>query len=155
MHEAFRRYVEALHPELEKLMAMEPVTPSKLPKPCPSACVYLFSEAGKHLYVGRTRKFRNRMRQHSAPGSQHNQAVFAFKLARESTGKTESKYTQKGSRAAIVDDPVFARAFDEAKARVRNMEVRFIAEPDPLRQALLEIYISVALQTPYNDFETH
>lgn len=32
---------------------------------------------------------------------------------------------------------------------------RLLAEPDPLRQALLEIYVSVVLRTPYNDFETH
>jgi hypothetical protein len=35
------------------------------------------------------------------------------------------------------------------------MDIRFVEENDPLRQALLEIYAAVALCTPYNDFETH
>jgi len=99
--------------------------------------------------------FRQRLRQHSIPAAQHNQAVFAFKLAREATGRTDATYSKKGSRAELQKDPQFAEAFTQAKARVRNMELRFVEETDPLRQALLEIYVAVALGTPYNDFETH
>ena len=35
------------------------------------------------------------------------------------------------------------------------MQVRYVEETDPLRQALLEIYASIVLQTRYNDFNTH
>jgi len=35
------------------------------------------------------------------------------------------------------------------------MDVRYVEETDPLRQALLEIYVSIVLKTPYNDFDTH
>jgi hypothetical protein len=35
------------------------------------------------------------------------------------------------------------------------MELRYVEEPDPLRQALLEIYVAVVLRTPHNNFETH
>ena len=35
------------------------------------------------------------------------------------------------------------------------MEYRYVEETDQIRQALLEIYCSVALDTPYNDFGTH
>ena len=35
------------------------------------------------------------------------------------------------------------------------MEVRFVSEPNPNRQALLEVYVTIALRAPYNDFETH
>ena len=52
-------------------------------------------------------------------------------------------------------DAEFIGAFDRAKARIREMDIRFVAEPDPLRQAVLEIYTAIALQTPYNDFDTH
>ena len=41
------------------------------------------------------------------------------------------------------------------KARIRDMNVRFVAEADPTRQALLEIYAATVLNTPYNDFENH
>lgn len=30
-----------------------------------------------------------------------------------------------------------------------------VEERDQLRQALLEIYVAVALETPFNDFDTH
>ena len=35
------------------------------------------------------------------------------------------------------------------------MELRYVEETDPLRQALLEIYASIVHATPYNDFNTH
>jgi hypothetical protein len=155
MHEAFRRYAEALHPAFEQLMRMTPVAISRLPKKLPAKSIYLFSEGDDHLYVGRTRKLRSRLRQHSIPAAQHNQAVFAFKLAREATGLTEASYTSKGSRRALLADPLFADAFGKAKARIREMDLRFVEETDPLRQAMLEIYVAVVLGTRYNDFETH
>lgn len=155
MDDAFKQYVESLHPSFEQLMGMAPVAIARLPKKLPAKCIYLFSEGDNHLYVGRTRKLRNRLRQHSIPAAQHNQAVFAFKLAREATGLTEASYTSKGSRRALLDEPRFAEAFGKAKARIREMDLRFVEEAEPLRQALLEIYVAVVLGTKYNDFETH
>jgi hypothetical protein len=35
------------------------------------------------------------------------------------------------------------------------MDLRFVEEADPFRQALLEIYTAVALKTPYNDLENY
>lgn len=98
---------------------------------------------------------RKRLRQHSINSAQHNQAVFAFKLAREATGHLEPGYTAKDSRAALATNPEFKQAFAEAKTRIRKMELRYVAEADPLRQTLLEIYVAVVLKTPYNDFDTH
>jgi hypothetical protein len=77
------------------------------------------------------------------------------KLARETTGHLKATYNVKGSRAALQVDPIFSPAFTEAKARVREMDLRFIEEPDALRQTLLEVYVAVVLKTPYNDFDTH
>jgi hypothetical protein len=51
--------------------------------------------------------------------------------------------------------PEFAEAFTAAKARIREMEYRYVEETDQNRQALLEIYSAVVLATPYNDFGTH
>jgi predicted GIY-YIG superfamily endonuclease len=155
MHESFKHYVETLHPSFERLMNMSPVKISALPKRLPEKCIYLFSEAENHLYVGRTRRLRNRLRQHSIAGAQHNQAVFAFRLAREMTGKLLAAYSFKGSRIDLSADASFDEAFTQAKTRVRNMDVRFVEEVEPLRQALLEIYVAVVLGTRYNDFDTH
>ena len=156
MEPAFARYAESLHPAYLKLIVMTPVTIPTLPRDAPSAGIYLFSENDKNLYVGRTRNMKKRFAQHSNPGSQHNQAVFAFRLAREATGKMVAAYSGDGRRAALAtEDAVFAAAFTAAKTRVRAMQVRYVGETDPLRQALLEIYASIVLATPYNDFNTH
>ena len=87
VHPSFVHYLESLHPLFERLIDMQPVTIATLPKDAPHQCIYLFSEAGRHLYVGRTHRqsLRKRLRQHSTESAQHNQAVFAFKLAREMT----------------------------------------------------------------------
>jgi predicted GIY-YIG superfamily endonuclease len=154
MHEAFAVYVESLHPSFERLVNMTPVKIGDLRQPLPQKCVYLFSERGRALYVGRTNHFRQRMRQHSIEASQHNQAVFAFRLARRKTGKMVAAYSKTGSRSALLLDPDFAEAFRSAKARIRKMELRYVEETDPLRQALLEIYVAIVLRTPH-DFETH
>ena len=95
------------------------------------------------------------MRQHSIEAAQHNQAVFAFRLARQETGNTIAAYSKSGSRSALLTDPQFADAFKRSKERVRSMDLRFVAVNDPLRQALLEIYAAIVLRTPHNDFETH
>jgi hypothetical protein len=153
--QSFQQYVESLHPSFERLMNMAPVSIAKLPKGLPSKGIYLFSEGDNHLYVGRTQNLRTRLGQHSNPSAPDNQAGFAFKLAREATGFTEATYTSKGSRRDLLTDPLFADAFAKAKARIREMDLRFVGDTDALRQALLEIYVAVALGTKYNDFETH
>src|ERR1035437_9793644 len=140
-----------MHGSFERLTGMEPVTIATVPKDAPSECIYLFSEGSRPQYVGRTRHLRQRLRQHSIPASQHNQAVFAFRLTRESTGTLVASYTAKGSRAALCADAEFGAVFTPAKQRVRSMDVRYVEETDPLRQALLEIYVSIILKTPYND----
>ena len=155
MDDAFKQFAETLHPSFERLMKMPPLNMSALPTRLPEKCIYLLSEGANHLYVGRTRRLRNRLRQHSRAGAKHNQAVFAFRLAREVTGRTTASYSSEGSRTALSADPTFSEAFSQAKARVRNMDLRYVEESDPLRQALLEIYVSVVLGTKYNDFDTH
>ncbi len=82
-------------------------------------------------------------------------ATFAFRLAREATGRLKASYKPQGSRAALLEEGEFREAFDAAKARVRAMDIRFVAEEDSLRQTILEVYVAAALGTPYNDFDTH
>ncbi len=152
MNEVFRQHVEQLHPKYEALMRMEPVTLANLPKNVPASGVYVFSEGESHLYVGRSRRLRSRLRYHS---SSAEDAPFAFKLAREQTGNTKASYSSKGSREALLKDPRFLAAFQSAKDRIRRMQIRFVEEPGPTRQALLEIYVTLSLNAPYNDFDTH
>jgi hypothetical protein len=155
MNEQFRIFVEGLHPKFEKLMTMEPVINGKLPKNMPKSGIYLFSENGKHLYIGRTRNLRSRYSQHSRPSSKHNNAPFAFKLAKKQLNIGKATYKPgEGSRLGLSANVEFALAFSQALSRIRAMEFRYVEETDPTAQCLLEVYASVALQTPHNDFET-
>ncbi len=155
MNRQFKNYVELLEPLFRQLVDMTPVKVTDLPGNIPSAGIYLFSEHGKHLYVGRSNSLRRRLQTHSRPGSQQNQATFAFLLTRKKMGYRHASYTPTGSRKELVKDPEFKAAFDHAKARIRKMDIRFVGEGDPLRQALLELYVAIALGTPHNDFDTH
>jgi len=51
-------------------------------------------------------------------------------------------------------NPEFRSAFEAAKARIRQMDFRFVEECDQNTQALLEIYCTLALNARYNDFNT-
>lgn len=155
MHEVFRGYIESLEPSFQRLMVMEPVTVAALPGGMPQAGIYLFSEAGENLYVGRTNTIRKRLQNHCRPSSGHNSATFAFRLARQITGMTQATYTAQGSRQELERDPEFSPVFIAQKLRVRNMSVQFVLEPEPMRQALLEMYVAVSLGTPHNDFDNH
>jgi hypothetical protein len=156
MDAVFKAHVEALWPKLDYLLAMSPVKPTALPQKMPLAGVYLLSENGRHLYVGRSNGIRRRIGRHCRPGATHRVAAFAFRIAREATGNLVATYKKgDGSRTGLMENDAFVNAFTAAKARIRSMDLRFVEESNPVRQALLEIYVSVVLATPYNDFDTH
>ncbi len=156
MDPRFISAVESLHDSFERLAAMPPVSYERLPQDMPVQGVYLFSEEGRHLYVGRSNRIRKRLGEQCRPSSQHNQAVFAFRIAREVTGRLVPAYVPSAeSRANLPSDRAFGEAFVAAKARVRAMGIRFVEETDQARQALLELYCAITLGCPYNDFNTH
>jgi len=156
MDSKFVAHVEALEPQLNRLLEMPPVKPERLPSKMPLKGVYMLSEGKFHLYVGRSNRIRGRIGNHSRPTATDRQAAFAFRLAREITGNVPATYKKgPGSRAALMKDPAFVDAFTSAKGRIRKMDLRFVEEVDPVRQALLEIYVAVVLETPHNDFDNH
>lgn len=155
MNEEFRKLIEALDPAYQRLVAMVPVQVTKLPHNMPAAGVYLLSERSVPLYVGRSNRMRARLQEHCRPSSGHNAAPFAFRLAREASGRIKASYAREGSRLQLERDPDFKRAFDLAKQRIRQMEIRFVEETNSLSQGLLEIYAALACGARYNDFDTH
>jgi hypothetical protein len=153
MHPRFASAAESLDASYKALMKMKPVHISSMPKGMPTQGVYLFSEGKKHLYVGRSNKLHKRPKRHCGT---HRMAAFAFRLAREETGFVKPSYKKgKESRDGLMKNPDFAQAFMQAKERIRKMDLRFVEESDQTRQVLLEIYCAVALNAPYNDFNTH
>jgi predicted GIY-YIG superfamily endonuclease len=153
MDSKFQNFVEQLETKFQQLISMDSVKVGSLPEQMPVAGVYVFYEKDKPLYVGRTNRMKQRLRYHSRESA--NDAPFAFRLAREMTGYTTATYQEIGSRKNLLSKPEFREAFSEAKARIREMEIYFVEETEQIRQALLEIYVAVVLDTPYNDFKTH
>ena len=149
----FDQAVSDVKKKYSDLLASPKHRMDNLPKNMPLAGIYLLSEHGKALYVGRTNKLRNRLQYHTR--NNHNQATFAFLLAREKTGKTKASYRKAGSRADLLTQPNFRSAFDAARQRIKEMDVQFVEETDPIRQALLEICTAVWVRARYNDFDNH
>jgi len=155
MNEKFREIAESLDPAFQKLKIARAYTSRTLSDDLPTAGVYLFSEGDSYLYVGRSNRLRKRIQEICRPSANHNTSPFAFRLAREATGCIEATYTTEGSRSELEKDPEFKLAFASAKVRVSRMDVRIVEETIPLRQALLQMYVSISLSTPYNDFDNH
>jgi hypothetical protein len=155
LHPNFAEVVESLHPSFDRLMAMEPLrgTPP-LRQSTPESGVYLFSEQGRRLYVGRSNGIAKRYGLHCRVSAKQNQASFAWKLMAEVVGH-KATYRKGEGRADLILRPDYEDAFFKAKARIRAMDFRFVEENNQMRQALLETYVSIALETPYNDFDTH
>jgi hypothetical protein len=128
--------------------------------------VYLFTEGGRHLYVGRTGKtersaragkqsasgFRARLAGHSRPGSGLSSATFAIRLALEQAAKEGSPIT--AARSELLEHPRFPALFVAAKERITAMEFRSVEIEDDRESAVFEVYAAYMLETPYNSFAT-
>lgn len=155
MQDVFTLYINQLPKFLDVLLKADPSQTTELPKNLPSKGIYLFSENGIHLYVGRSNNIKRRIQYHCRLSSDHNKATFAFRIARSKTNLEKATYKTEGSRKQLEYDPVFGPAFLSAKERIRKMELRFVEIDNPILQALFEIYVAVTLKTKYNDFENH
>jgi len=153
MDNKFTTIIDGLHKKYQELISMPPVTIDTIPSDCPVGGVYLFSEQGKHLYAGRTKcSIKIRLKGHV---SKANDCPFAWHLAREKTGIKKATYKTEGSRNHLLSQSSFVQAYEDSKRRIRTMDVRYVGEANPLKQALLEIYVAVVSGAQFNDFDTH
>ncbi|MDO7843117.1 GIY-YIG nuclease family protein [Sphingomonas immobilis] len=153
--QAFGDAIQGLDASFRSLLACDPITFDTRPRNLPVEVVYLFSNGDRPIYVGRSNNFRQRLGNHCRNSSQTNQASLAFRLACEEMQHVRTKY-QRGSSAANIlkDVPGLFEAFNRMKLQMRSMEIRYVAEPDQVRQGLLEMYAALALGTKH-DFGTH
>jgi hypothetical protein len=85
-------------------------------------------------------------------------ASFAVKLARNKLGLPANYKKGSGPKSLLLDaGSGFREAFDQARADICKMDMRFIKwdEGDDVGLALLEMYVTHVLGTQYNDFGTH
>ena len=153
MNHQFAALMEPLEAKCRALLAMPPVAAADVPRETPIGGVYLFSDGNVHLYAGRTKRpIRERIRNQF--GANPSAASFPWLIARATTGR-RATYRRTGSRRELLADPQFRTQYEDARARIRGMHVRYVHEPEPVRQALLEIYVAVVTRARYNDFDTH
>lgn len=155
MKSKFNQIIVGVERKYDDLVKSTPFAWNTVPKKfdC-GAGIYLFSENGKPLYVGRTNNLKRRLRNHTRPS--HNMATFAFLLARHATARLSASYKPSGSRKDLLrNDATFRKAFDDARERIKKMDVRFVEESDPVGQALLEIYAAYVSRAKHNDFDAH
>jgi predicted GIY-YIG superfamily endonuclease len=147
--------VEGLDHSLRTLLACQPITFNTKPRHLPNEVVYLFSNGATPVYVGRSNKFRQRLGNHCRHGSQANQASLAFRLACAEVQHVRQKYRRGYSAAdALQNVDGLQAAFSAMKIQLRSMEIRYVSEPEQVKQALLEMYVALALDIPH-DFGTH
>jgi predicted GIY-YIG superfamily endonuclease len=120
----------------------------------PDQGIYVYYDKNdRPLYVGRSDRMRKRLLQHSRPSSGHNSATFAFILTKQKM--PYNTLSHKKSRSDLQIEDQFSQMFYAAKDEVARMRVRVIEIVNPVEQALFEIYVSLELATPYNDWENH
>ena len=134
---------------LERLTSSEVFRVGAVPPTIPQSGIYVFSENGEHIYVGRSDRIRRRISDHYARS--WRKAALALKIARSETGRAAS-YRPEGSTTELMNEPAFSEAFDQARARIRQMDVQVVEILDPVDQALFEIYAAEELSTPFNQW---
>lgn len=152
LNKNFQKRIDKLQTQLLQLKKSKSITRTDLSS-VPKRGIYLFIENKKYIYVGRTNRMRARLLEHGRESAGHNDASFAFKLAKIQAEKIGIDIRQK--RNDLVKIKQFDKLFKEARQRVAKMDIKFIEIVDPIDQYLFEVYASEVLKTPFNDFENH
>ncbi len=91
--DSFTKAIAAVEKKCSALLNVRTYKVGALPKAMPAKGVYLFSQNQKYLYVGRTNNCASVFS--TIPAINHNQATFAFLLARHKTGKMKASYKRR------------------------------------------------------------
>ena len=115
------------------------------------AGVYVLSEGGRPVFVGRIGDLRKRLSLHRSSNPRFS--LLTGRLARIKTGRTASKSSRSANNAMHLydTDDAFRKAFNEAVDRLRAMDVTYITVPEDddagALQALTELHAAVELST--------
>ena len=152
MNEAFEKSIGRLQKLFGALDREEirPLLGTSYPQ---SPAIYVFFEDKRAIHVGRTNKLRQRILGHR--GQNHYSATFAFKETRRLTDNLKASYKKTGSRAALMEDPLFRDEFDKQRDRLSKFGIKFLVVEDPIDQYLLELYAALEYKTSLTEFDNH
>jgi hypothetical protein len=151
MNERFQKIIDTFPTLMDRLNNSPFITKNEFSN-VPKKGIYVFYENNLPIYVGRTNRMRNRLKEHCQQSSGHESATFAFNLAKEKAKDTLINLSQR--RKDLQKDPLFSRIYTEEKERVSIMKIKVIEIEDPIVQTLFEVYAHLELKTK-NDFKTH
>lgn len=153
MNAKFEKIINTFPALMEKLNKSSFITKRDL-KDAPDQGIYVFYEDGTPIYVGRSRRLKTRLREHSQQSSGHTSATFAFNLAKKRAKELGIEINKR--RKDLQDDHDFSPIYKETKDRVSKMPIKAIGIEDPITQTLFEVYASLELRTTeQNEWRTH
>lgn len=153
MEPEFKKIIDAVAANYEQCKSCHAFTLKKPPPHLPQRGIYILCEGETVLYVGRSNRIKQRLRDHIC--NSHFKATFAFLLAREATGNLKPSYKKEGSRAHLLKGEKFQQCFNAAREKISKMNVLVLEEVNPTKQALLEIYAATVTNAPYSAFDNH
>lgn len=148
----FHATVEQMRPLLKQLLDQTPTLLGRAEDFPARPGVYLITDETGHLYTGRCKSLRQRMKNHG--GSAPESSTFAFRLACNAFGRKPS-YKKGDGRKDLMARPEFKKVFLANVDKLRAMNVRYVEIEDDITQHLFEVYVHLALDTPHNSFATH
>lgn len=152
MNEKFKEMVDKMSLRLKQLSGKTPISIDKIGlTDVPKQGVYVFYEKTTPIYVGRSNRMKERLKEHSQSGSDRWSATLALRIAKKDMQTQQKKLTND----RLMEDSDFFKKFNEAKKRIANTEIRFIEIKDQAEQSVFEIYAAFVLKTELNDFGTH
>ena len=155
MNDKFKELTDKMPSYLQSLLAQPNIAIDDIGiTQVPQKGVYVFFEDNKPIYVGRSNRLKNRLKEHSQKSSDHFSATLAFRIAKNTTSTLQRKHGKQTNKQ-LMDDSEFVKEFSAAKERISRAKIRFIGIEDQIEQAMFEIYASLVLGTELNDFCTH
>lgn len=152
MNIRFRNIIDKFPNKLEELICQQPFTNRDL-KNAPDKGNYVFyNKNDRPIYVGRTDRMKDRLKEHGQQSSTHTSATFAFNLAKDAARKKGINVNI--SRKDLEKDPEFKKIYTQKKAYVSKLKIRAISIPNPIEQTLFEVYVHLELKTK-NLFKNH
>ena len=155
MSARFGKLIDKMPTNLKLLLEQLPITIDKIGiNKMPQKGVYVFFEDTKPIYVGRSNRLKERLKEHSSSSSDHYSATLAFRIAKKSALVLQIR-AKKRTNEQLMKNSDFVKKFKAAKERISRVKIRYIPIEDQIEQAIFEIYAHLELDTELNDFNTH